>query len=66
MKRKEMIILIEAENIMETCGTTIPEIITFRMKTNEGTEIVLTVDQLDKYKLGMIIEVGFACQEKAE
>lgn len=57
MKRKEMIISIEVGNIINTAGG-MPIITTFIIRTNEGTEAVLNVDQLDKYKLGMIIEVS--------
>lgn len=57
MNRKEMIISIEAEDILNEAGNTIPQIVSFRIKTNEGTEAVLTIDQINKYKLGQIIEV---------
>ena len=58
MKRKERIISIEVEDTIDVLGESIPEIATFRIRTNEGTEAVFACDQLDKYKLGMIIEVS--------
>ena len=58
MNRKEMITKIEAEHILTEMGNKIPEIISFKITTNEDTEVVLNIDQIDKFKLGMILEVN--------
>lgn len=59
MNRKETIISIAIEDSLFECGSKIPHIQTFRITTNEGTEAVFPADQLDKYKVGMVIEVKF-------